>query len=184
MKIVLLAIALVSVSACISVKNISPLPDGAPSRPHRSYVTFCANNPQLCKVPLTARALSAIQEAHSNLRAVFKPRWDAPGVEGDVWSVGLEGDCEDFALTLQKQFRTKYPHYAESFKLATAYIGEGRQYHAVLTVETLQGTLVCDVLKPECADWRTFDYKFDLREDGLAWVKFDNADVVVTALSD
>tara|TARA_R110002096_G_scaffold21900_1_gene70916 strand:+ start:711 stop:1022 length:312 start_codon:yes stop_codon:yes gene_type:complete len=103
-------------------------------------------------VPLTASALKTIQQVHSDLRASFTPKWDAEGTEGDVWTVGMEGDCEDYALMLQRYFRQKYPYYAESFQLATAYIEGGTQYHAVLTVETLQGTLVCDILKPECAD--------------------------------
>ncbi len=184
MKNILTVVALTCTSACVSVNTITPLPEGTVVKPHRSYVTFCANNPDDCKVPLTANSLRAIQGAHSELRAEFKPRWDAAGIEGDVWSIGNEGDCEDYALTLQKNFRTQYPHYAEAFKLATAYIGNGSQYHAVLTVETLQGTLVCDILKPECADWRSFDYKFDLREDGLAWVKFDEAELSAGVAAD
>ena len=68
--------------------------------------------------------------------------------------------------------------------MATAYIEGGTQYHAVLTVETLQGTLVCDILKPECADWRSFNYKFDLREDGLVWSKFEGDAVTTIAMSD
>lgn len=184
MKVLFSAVALFCTTACVSVSDIAPLPTGTPVQPHRSFVTFCAKNPEHCKVPLTASALKTIQMAHADLRAKFIPKWDEPGVDGDVWQVGMEGDCEDYALTLQQYFRVQYPYYAESFQLATAYIEDGTQYHAVLTVETLQGTLVCDILKPECDDWRTFNYKFDLREDGLAWSQFDVDPVLTVALSD
>lgn len=184
MKKLLAVVILVSASACTSLKNVSPLPQGRSVEPHKSFVTFCAKNPDSCKVPLTARAYNEIQAVHAELRSQFLPKWDEPGLEGDIWQIGMEGDCEDYALTLQSQFRIAYPHYASSFRLATAYIDNGAQYHAVLTIETLQGTLVCDVLKPECADWRSFDYQFDLREDGLAWMKFDALEMVASIEGD
>lgn len=74
-----------------------------------------------------------------------------------------EGDCEDFALTLRAALRLEYPEFASSFRITTAYT-ESNQYHAVLSIETDQGTLICDNRFPECASWETFPYRWKLRE--------------------
>jgi len=104
----------------------------------------------------------ALERALIGTRALFIPIVEA----SDHWQTLetlSEGDCEDFALTLRAALRLEYPEFASSFRITTAYT-ESNQYHAVLSIETDQGTLICDNRFPECASWEAFPYRWKLRE--------------------
>lgn len=169
MKKIVILCTLLTLTACYS-GNLTQLETGEHHGPIQADVTFCANNPDECKVPMTARAYASIQTAHAGLRYQFQYEWDKPGTEGDVWEITNKGDCEDYALSLQKLLRSQWPRHAQAFNIAivTTETGQG---HAVLTVDALEGTLVCDLRYPECADHAFFPYKYLVKQSGLTWWK-------------
>jgi len=104
----------------------------------------------------------ALIMAMNGTKALFIPKDE----EGDHWQrleTLSEGDCEDFALTLRAALRREFPEFAGAFRITTAYT-ETNDYHAVLSIETDQGTIVCDNRFPQCASWETFPYRWKLRE--------------------
>ncbi|MFC4347316.1 transglutaminase-like cysteine peptidase [Kordiimonas lipolytica] len=141
----------------------SAMPAGTKTAAPQAFSEFCARNPGECKLPSTDAVLGEVASAHAETKALVIPE-DENGT--DVWKslsdVG-PGDCEDFALTMRRILRGRYPAYSGSFLIATAYTEES-QYHAVLTVETSDGTLVCDIRFPECAPWEQFPYQWRMRE--------------------
>ena len=101
---------------------------------------------------MTTMRKSARQVAQENPEA-HRPAGGK--ASGDFWQVREErgfGDCEDFALTLRKMMRAKYPEAANAFRIATAFTETG-EYHAVLSIETDKGTIICDIRYRRCQDW-------------------------------
>lgn len=113
-------------------------------------------------LPFTPEMRKTISALHNTTKDLITPVNETV----DFWRTISEpgqGDCEDFALTLRKLLRETLPEYAGAFRLATVYT-ETAQYHAVLTIETSAGTVVCDVRFPQCAAWESFPYTWHLRE--------------------
>lgn len=141
----------------------SAMPAGEQTSVPMAFAEFCARNPAECKLPATDEMLGEIANAQAETKALVIPAEE----EGtDVWQSRTDvgpGDCEDFALTMRRILRGRYPEYSGSFLIATAYTEE-KQYHAVLTIETSDGTIVCDIRYPECAPWDAFPYEWRMRE--------------------
>ncbi|WP_262696244.1 transglutaminase-like cysteine peptidase [Kordiimonas aquimaris] len=158
-------VLMVSVSACQTVLPASTsLPVGSTVAPPLGYDALCARTPSECVLPISKATNNMVGSLLIQAKSLVIPTWEEGG--GDYWQSLTErgpGDCEDFALTLRRSLREVLPEYAGAFRLATAYT-ETMQYHAVLTIETSQGTVVCDIRFPQCADWKTFPYKWHLRE--------------------
>ncbi|SDE26444.1 transglutaminase-like cysteine peptidase [Kordiimonas lacus] len=139
------------------------MPTGEKTATPIAFAEFCVRNPQECKLPATEDMLAEIATAQAETKALVIPE-EENGT--DVWQSRTDvgpGDCEDFALTMRRILRGRYPEYSGSFLIATAYTEEN-QYHAVLTIETSVGTIVCDIRFPECAPWDALPYQWRLRE--------------------
>jgi len=153
------------VAACMGTGAPTPsssMPAGRPSPAPAAYLEFCKRSPSECAVPYSTTFSRNVQQAHNHTKTLFVPTVE----EGDYWQILetlSEGDCEDFALTLRAALRKRFPGYEAAFRIATAYT-ESNDYHAVLSVETSQGTLICDNRFPDCASWESFPYRWKLRE--------------------
>ena len=113
-------------------------------------------------IVFTKHFSKVLRSALNGTKAIFIPIVE----DKDHWQTLetlSEGDCEDFALTLRAALRRQFPEFASSFRITTAYTETG-QYHAVLSIETDQGTIICDNRFPQCASWETFPYRWKLRE--------------------
>ena len=162
---------MMALTACTQVPHVTPMPSGKEVTAPISYVTFCAENPEHCKIPLTTQVNNTIQRAHDALRYRFNPV--AEPIGEDVWRIADEGDCEDYALTLRLELRRLYPAYAQSIGIATVW-AENNMYHAVLEIRTLEGSLFCDLRFPDCMGKDGFPgYRFEYREDGGTWTEFE-----------
>lgn len=142
--------------------NNSPMPTGQRADAPKGFEDFCRRNPAECRLPTAERFLRGIMEANLKAKSLVTPTPE----EGDLWQARFEpgpGDCEDFALTLRSILRTEFPAYSSAFLMATAHTENG-QYHAVLSIETGHGTIVCDIRFPECMPWKHFPYTWRYRE--------------------
>ncbi|MCJ9429533.1 transglutaminase-like cysteine peptidase [Kordiimonas marina] len=189
-KTVLLMISLLNLSACMGVMDqsshalapsgLTPTAPGTATEgskedtaqgtmPHgttvpapQQFEIYCEKNPADCAIPSTPAINKAIARADRDVHKMIKPTEE----KVDVWtalSKAGAGDCEDFALTLRKRLRENFPAYAGAFRIATAYTETG-EYHAVLSIETSGGTIVCDIRYQSCAPWQNFPYQWRLRE--------------------
>lgn len=83
----------------------------------------------------------------------------------EFWTVvhGIgEGDCEDYALTKRARLiEAGLPH--EDLRLATCWTEED-EYHAVLTVETNETTMVLDNRFPYPYKWSVPAYRWHKRQ--------------------
>lgn len=156
---------LLALSACETVLPAStPLPVGTPAIPPRAYNELCERAPAECMLPMTKGMQKMVSELHLKAKSIVIPTMEVGPV--DYWqilSAPGPGDCEDFALTLRQYLREVLPGYAGAFRLATAFT-ETNQYHAILTIETTAGTVVCDIRFPQCDAWEQFPYEWHLRE--------------------
>ncbi len=146
-----------------TVAPTSAMPTGKQTAVPQAFADFCTRNPGECKLPATDAMLGEIASAQAEANELVIPE-EEKGT--DVWQSRTDagpGDCEDFALTMRRILRGRYPEYSGSFLIATAYT-EDKQYHAVLTIETSDGTIVCDIRFPECAPWDAFPYEWRMRE--------------------
>lgn len=167
LKLVVLAFSL---SACMQLgpqeANIQPMtamPDGEKAPVPDAFNSFCSRHPEECALPTSSDMLKALKDAHQETTALVIPE-EEQGT--DVWqslTTAGTGDCEDFALTMRRILRSRFPQYSAAFRITTAYT-EQQDYHAVLSIETTQGTIVCDIRYSECAPWETFPYEWRLRE--------------------
>jgi len=152
----------IALSACQTIELQTAMPDGRATPAPPGYKALCARVPTECVLPLDSATRQELISLNNMVKDLIIPTPE----QGDFWqsvSTRSEGDCEDFALTLRKYLREAMPEYGAAFRLATAYT-ETAQYHAVLTIETSSGTLVCDVRFPQCAPWESFPYDWHLRE--------------------
>lgn len=149
-------------SACKTLHVQSEMPKGTVVPPPTGYVALCERSPSECVIPLNGDTRDELVSLNNKAKDLIVPTAE----QGDFWqsvSTRSAGDCEDFALTLRKLLRERFSDYSAAFSLATAYT-EDAQYHAVLTIETSVGTVVCDIRFPQCAPWESFPYNWHLRE--------------------
>lgn len=155
-----------SVALLLAACTAGPMKTGDDVPPPNGYIAYCQREADACAIPLTPTVQAKLNAVHAGTLATFEPVAEPEGE--DLWQPGLIGDCEDFALLEQQTLRALYPAFARAFRLATAYTEDGA-LHAVLTVETLSGTLVCDMLFPTCMHWKEFPYSFVARESDITW---------------
>lgn len=155
-------ILLISTAACKTLMPESVMPSGVAVPAPSAFEDLCKRTPEECMLPMTQETATILKELHEEVKALVIPTEE----QGDLWqtiSAPSAGDCEDFALTLRKLLRERLPEFGGAFLMATAYT-ELAQYHAVLTIETSSGTMVCDIRYAECAPWKAFPYEWHLRE--------------------
>lgn len=138
------------------------MPEGQRTDPPKGFEDFCKRHPTECRLPATEQHLQGIDAANQKAKSFVTPTPEAR----DFWQTRQSpgpGDCEDFALTMRSLLRTSFPAYSGAFLIATAHTETG-QYHAVLSIETTHGTIVCDIRFPNCMHWEQFPYIWRYRE--------------------
>lgn len=101
----------------------------------------------------------------------YRTDLDAYGRE-EFWAVANgQGDCEDFALAKRRELLGR-GWAPESVRLATCETPDG-EGHAVLTVDTEDGTYVLDNRYPTPQPWNEVPYTWRSRQaaEGSGWVE-------------
>lgn len=151
------------------------MPMGKVIQSPTAFKDFCKRNVGECAVSKpTAFTLNddnakALAKSLKKTQKLIVPQVEA---SGDFWQTREKrgyGDCEDFALTLRKMMRAQFPEASSAFRIATAFTETG-EYHAVLSVETNKGTLICDIRFQRCQDWAKMPYTWKFRETAGALV--------------
>ncbi len=155
-------ILVTSLAACKTLAPDISMPAGVAVPAPTAFQDLCARAPEECILPLNEQTRGLLTDLMLEVHSLVIPTAE----DGDLWqtvSTPSAGDCEDFALTLRKKLREHLPQYGGAFLMATAYT-EQAQYHAVLTIETTSGTIVCDIRYKRCGRWDYFPYEWHLRE--------------------
>ena len=176
-----LCLALIFVATCAvpasASKKVAPgtaMPMGMVMTSPTAFKEFCRRNADECAISsdtefkLTDTSTKGLASALATTKELVIPQVE----QGDLWMVRDKagpGDCEDFALTLRKLMRAQFPGAKTAFRIATAFTEAG-EYHAVLSVETDKGTLICDIRYPTCQDWADMPYTWKFRETAGARV--------------
>lgn len=133
----------------------------------REHPTWCSNLPEteaLEATPDLKAQIAAVNVAVNHAityrtdRPVSIPVTARPGesIMVGTWEIEPEyGDCEDYAVTkLSRLIASGLPRSA--LRIATLQLPSGA-YHAVLTVETTEGTVVLNNLTDQVTPWREVD---------------------------
>ena len=146
------------------------------------YQDFCERKPGECdlggvaEIELTSDQWMVMMEinAEVNRQVVFrldKAQYDRE----EFWAYPLKGfgDCEDMALEKRaRMVRAGFPRGA--LRMAIGYHKKWLSSHALLTIETRQGTYVMDSISDRILLWHRAPYNFETRErpDGR-WERYD-----------
>ncbi|WP_180966893.1 transglutaminase-like cysteine peptidase [Cohaesibacter celericrescens] len=130
------------------------------------HVYYCANEPKACarhgkgvKI-LTEQNWKQLVKINSSVNNSIKAVEDG---QIDQWSVYVkEGDCEDYALTKQREL-LRNGWSSDSLLITTAYLPDGA-YHAVLVVRTDRGEFILDNLNPLIQPWQSVKYRWNKRQ--------------------
>lgn len=179
----LAAVACMSAVSAEAAPGCSPMElpilrvEGRPSQ----YEDFCGRYPEACVldgaavIEWTEEVLRILNEinARVNDEVMLVSDMDNLGLE-ENWSFPRDcrGDCEDFALEKRERIvDASFPR--ASLTIAFAFHEVQFFPHAVLLVETTNGTWVLDNLDDEVRCWDTVPYRFTRRErpDGN-WIRF------------
>lgn len=158
------------------------LPSGRIEAPPDPYREFCEREAGACDregesvIAWTTeihRELSLVNR-EVNSETKFVPDPENSGLE-EIWGFpeNGRGDCEDFVLEKrQRLIDAGFPSAA--LGCAIAFHAVQLFPHAVLLVETTQGTWVLDNLHDEVLCWDAVPYEFKRRElpDGQ-WMRFE-----------
>ena len=148
------------------------------------YEEFCRRNPGECKIsePSIIELTRVTKELISNVNTAvnFEIRFVLDKIQYDkeeFWTYPISGmgDCEDFAL--EKRFRlTKLGIPRGALKIAIVQNRKMLTSHALLLLETTQGTYALDRFTNEVLLWYQLPYNFEARErpDGR-WERFDQS---------
>jgi predicted transglutaminase-like cysteine proteinase len=148
------------------------------------YEEFCRRNPGECKISapsiieLTTRTKNLLLEVNTAVN--FEIRFVLDKIQYDkeefwTYPVSEMGDCEDFAL--EKRFRlTKLGIPIGALSIALVNNKNTLTSHALLLVETTQGTYAMDKFTNQILLWFQLPYNFESRErpDGR-WERFDQS---------
>ena len=134
--------------------------------PPAGHVYYCARDPMACArhgrgaVILTQSSWKQLVTINGNVNHSIKPKADG---RIDEWSVYVSaGDCEDYALTKQRELLSHgWP--SDALLVTTAYLPDGT-YHAVLVVRTDRGEFVLDNLNPLILPWQKVKYRWNKRQ--------------------
>jgi predicted transglutaminase-like cysteine proteinase len=94
--------------------------------------------------------------------------------QADSVEAGGKGDCEDYALAkCRRLVALGWPR--EALRIATCWDEKG-EYHAVLTVDTAEGTWVLDNRQLGILNFADLPYRWDKREvpGRLEWAKIQS----------
>ena len=134
--------------------------------PPAGHVYYCANEPKAClrygqgAVRLTPQSWQQLIAINDRINSSIKPVEDG---QIDRWSPYVkEGDCEDFALTKQRELiRAGWP--SDALLITTAFLPDG-VYHAVLVVRTDRGEFILDNLNKAVLPWQQVPYRWNKRQ--------------------
>ncbi|MDH4206333.1 MAG: transglutaminase-like cysteine peptidase [Desulfobacteraceae bacterium] len=146
------------------------------------YEEFCRRNPGECKISeqsiieLTTKTKNLILEVNTAVN--FEIRFVLDKIQynkEEFWTYPISGmgDCEDFAL--EKRFRlTKLGIPIGALRIAIVNNKKTLTSHALLLIETTQGTYAMDRFTNQIFLWYQLPYNFEARErpDGR-WERFD-----------
>ncbi|MGD8846658.1 MAG: transglutaminase-like cysteine peptidase [Desulfobacteraceae bacterium] len=146
------------------------------------YKAFCRRNPGECDlsgqeiIQMTPDTWKKLLDINTKVNHEIELYMDESQYQKEeFWaypSLGL-GDCEDIAL--EKRFRLVNMGIPRgALRIAIGYHKKKLHSHAVLTVETRQGTLVLDSTNDQILIWHQTPYNFEMRErpDGR-WERYD-----------
>lgn len=168
------------------------LPGGAPiGASPAPWLRFCAQDPsgRACRAPPVRAVLTDARRAeldwvqrdvHS--RIIQRPDPDSVGDDWRLLADGEAGDCEDIALTKRQELIERgWP--AGALRPAICYAWAqplgGPEVHAVLTVETTQGTFVLGNLSDEVQPWEQSDCRdWIMRQAGGDWHWIDGGETL------
>lgn len=152
--------------------------------PPTTYREFCRANPDDCR--LTGSVVSEVSETvvsilervnrEVNAEIRFVPDFEVHGEE-EYWCYPTEGqgDCEDIALEKRRRLIAAG---LPSASMTMAIVHHKTKYysHAVLVLETSQGTWVMDSLADDIPCWSMIPYYYEIRErpDGR-WDRYDQS---------
>jgi predicted transglutaminase-like cysteine proteinase len=146
------------------------------------YKEFCLRNPGECDlggqtiIELTPDNWKGLLEVNLTVNRDVELYLDKDQYqEEEFWNYPSSGygDCEDIALEKRSRLvRRGFPRGA--LRIAIGYHKKTLISHAVLTVETRQGTFVMDSIKDQIYIWYKTPYNFETRErtDGR-WERYD-----------
>ena len=146
------------------------------------YEEFCLRNPGECKISepsiieLTTKTKNLILDVNTAVN--FEIRFVLDKIQynkEEFWTYPISGmgDCEDFAL--EKRFRlTKLGIPIGALRIAIVNNKKTLTSHALLLIETTQGTYAMDRFTNQIFLWYQLPYNFEARErpDGR-WERFD-----------
>jgi predicted transglutaminase-like cysteine proteinase len=117
---------------------------------------------------VSPRLWSQLNAVNRRINGALKPAEDGTGRgAADHWSLPLmggaaRGDCEDYVLEKRRALiAAGVPDAALSIAVVRTETGVG---HAVLLVDTRQGSLVLDNLTTEIRHWRRTSYQWVMRQ--------------------
>ena len=148
------------------------------------FEEFCQRNPGECKISdpsvieLTTNTKNLLLEV--NIAVNYEIRFALDKIQYDkeeFWTYPISGmgDCEDVAL--EKRFRlTKLGIPIGALRIAIVHSKKILTSHALLLVETTQGTYAMDRFTNQILLWYQLPYNFEARErpDGR-WERFDQS---------
>ena len=113
---------------------------------------------------LTPKLFKQLTEVNTRINRSVKYREDTDLYgQVDFWTVAVnEGDCEDYALAKrQALLELGWPIDSLSLAVVRDETGAG---HAVLTVDTSEGTYVLDNRYLRVMAWQTLPYEWIMRQ--------------------
>jgi predicted transglutaminase-like cysteine proteinase len=134
------------------------------------YSEFCGRHPNLCQLPETSQAQSVVPmtpdlEKQLSLVNIRINRSVHPVAEvggARYWEPSDTGDCKTYSVRkMQDLLSLGVPRQAMHVAILRTPSAEG---HAVLTVDTTQGTYVLDNLTNDVQPWEKLPYTFWSRE--------------------
>jgi predicted transglutaminase-like cysteine proteinase len=146
------------------------------------YKEFCSNNPGECDlsgqtiIELTPEIWKQLLDINITVNRDIDLSLDKDQYQKEeLWTYPSSGfgDCEDIAL--EKRFRLSMIGFPRgALRMAIGYHKKTLTSHAVLTVETKQGTYVMDSTNDQIHIWYQTPYNFETRErtDGK-WERYD-----------
>jgi predicted transglutaminase-like cysteine proteinase len=146
------------------------------------YKKFCLRNPGECNlsgqaiIELTPEIWKQLLDVNSTVNRDIDLFFDKDQYQKEeFWTYPISGfgDCEDIALEKRSRL-VKIGFPRGSLRIAIGYHKETLTSHAVLTVETKQGTYVMDSTNDQIHIWHQTPYNFETRErtDGK-WERYD-----------
>ena len=126
-----------------------------PSLAPMSFVRFCGQYPQDCKVnriafrprpvELTKARIAELAKVNREVNRAIRPKANTNGVLAEEWLISPdEGDCKDYAVTKRHELLARgWP--SRSLLLAEVVVASG-EHHVVLVVRTRENDLVLDNL--------------------------------------